>query len=88
MLRTSSFEVNHFVKVNSNRGTTPGKARITKLCGSGSGQEADIVYDNGMKDQFYTAHLYKDAETIKATIQYHKDRAAKIGNITRPKKRK
>jgi hypothetical protein len=62
-------------------------ARIISITGQGSSEEAEIVYENGRKDKFYTAHLYQDGETMMAGYDYLKTRAAKIGNVTHPKKK-
>ena len=82
-----SFAVNDFVKVNADRGVTPGMARITHLHGSGSSQEASIIYCNGSVDRYYTAHFHKDGETMRATFDYRKSRAATIGTVRHPKRK-
>jgi hypothetical protein len=70
-----------FVFVSNVRtcGITAGIARVTKLTGNGSSQEASIVFDNGEKGQYYLAHLYQNSECHRRRAVFMKERAAKIG---------
>ena len=74
-----TFNENEFCFVNADRGTTPGMARVTKVHGIGAGAEAEIVFDNGQTMRFYTAHLNRTAETMRATAAYRLARGAAIG---------
>jgi hypothetical protein len=80
-----SFNENEFCFVNPAHGQTPGMARITKVHGIGAGAEADIVYDNGKSARFYTAHLFRNAESMKATTNYRLAHGISIGMKNRLK---
>ena len=49
----TSVSLHDFVMVQSERANGKGLARVAKLYGSGSGQEADIVYDDGTEQRLY-----------------------------------
>ena len=69
------FQVNDFVIVNSDRGKTPGMARVIKTYPN----EAEIVFDNGEKARYYFAHLHKNIDCMKRRKIWLQERAAKIG---------
>lgn len=73
-------QTHDYVLVLPSRGKTPGIARIVSLHGNGSSQEAEILYDNGEKDRFYTALLYQNNECHQRRKMFLRERAAKIGN--------
>lgn len=63
-------------KVREGRGR-PGMVLITRVIG----QEAEFSYLDNPREtgRLYTAHLYRDAETMRETEKRRKERASKIG---------
>ena len=74
-MQQKQFKVNDFVFVNSDRGITPGIARITSV----SSNEAKIDYDNGEKGEYYFVHLHQTPECFNRRKQFLIDRANKVG---------
>jgi len=72
---TTKRSVNDFVFVDPSRGNYPGMARVTRV----SGNEAEIVFDDGTTEWFYFAHLYSNAKTIVRKKDFLEKRAAKVG---------
>ena len=73
--------VGEFVKVSPSRGASIAYkiARIVSIRGKGLSEEAEIIFEDGKKKIFYTAHLYRDPETTKRSRQFRVESAQKIG---------